>query len=835
MDFVLIRQKDAILRSCSCMGGRNEVCRHASSVQLPIRNSLRLVIMWSLPTIIPVIPFGVSIAPLTSARCHRITRGLTRSLALGYLVLSCILTLHCQLRSNSMDSLFVVADSLQRRGECERAKGLYQSILDHDAGCLRARESLGKVLMTEGFWRDALREFEEALDQDPNDPAAHYGAGMCYREVARDVRLTTYWREAEGHFRWIMERDSLYHDVLLQYALTLMYRGKEEKAFGFANRQVILKPFDPIAWTGLFRFYRVFLFSHSDADKYFEGQSGDIARYFLGECWREKGRIAEAKSIFDSLSRAKLTIPLQPVYLSLARVFYRTGDTNTAERYYWKAIDEASTPRDAAFLFEDVKYISTPEEIDLFRSVKSNEQQKRLFRGFWYRRNPDLAATLNARLAEHYQRLLYAEDNFQCDMYRQKSFAAEFNYPALDQPNFLLADGPFIHDFSSYALNQEFDDRGFVYIRQGPPSSIVRTPGDSIPPNETWVYNPTASRPRLICEFHEMSSFHNEWRLGYPVWNGQILDERMTLDRTYALMLQGTPQAMGEVRAQFKENADIATTTELHSSEERQETIDIATSLTMFRTDQNKTLVDISYAVPLKFLTKKQIMTPGSVNLEMGLTVFDHVGTALSHRTDTIKAAFTDLSKAVYFGFYRFAVPADSYRIALQALPLGYRAAGRWESAVRIRDYTERQLNLSDIEILRPAEGKSVMQVDGIMVMPSPLSLHRTDEPLRTYVQVYHLTQNPEGKTAYTLEYRLDRMKSNFGFFGKLARVFGAGKKESLSFSFEDVGDQESTSHYVPLSVEDLEPGEYTLSVKVNDRLTDHTIKRSRVIEIVEY
>src|SRR5262249_41897741 len=100
------------------------------------------------------------------------------------------------------------------------------------------------------------------------------------------------------------------------------------------------------------------------------------------------------------------------------------GETGSAA-YYKKRINE------------DLLYIITSEEKDVFLKLKTDEEREQFIEQFWRRRNPDPNSSANEYKEEHYRRLQYARENF--------AYAGK--------PGWMM-------------------DRGMIYIKYGRPDSI---------------------------------------------------------------------------------------------------------------------------------------------------------------------------------------------------------------------------------------------------------------------------------------------------------------------------------------------------------------------------
>ncbi|MFQ5930325.1 MAG: GWxTD domain-containing protein [Acidobacteriota bacterium] len=118
------------------------------------------------------------------------------------------------------------------------------------------------------------------------------------------------------------------------------------------------------------------------------------------------------------------------------------------------------------WLTEDVVYIITQEEREVFEGLTTPEEKERFIEQFWRRRDPDPSTSVNEFKEEHYRRISYANEHFHSGIPGWKT------------------------------------DRGRIYIQYGPPDEIsgkpaggmyVRPPYEgggttSVFPFEVWRY-----------------------------------------------------------------------------------------------------------------------------------------------------------------------------------------------------------------------------------------------------------------------------------------------------------------------------------------------------------
>ncbi len=801
------------------------------------------------------------------------------------------------------------ADSLQRIGYIREARALYDKLLRRDPKTIRpmldtsvVRDTdriipliaRAKTFMTEGWWGKGLDDLDGALELGRGNLEAHYNAGICNFELG--IPFTkgeplAFRDKAKAHFEYIISRDSLYEDVFNRYALMFFQEGNFNKAFELGQMQVKLKPEGKKSYAGLFHMYRWYLAEESESTimDYLSSQQTDIARYHIGELARRKNRLDEAEKIFRGmLSKRNLEIPLQPIQLSLARVLFKRKMDVEAEKLFWQAVEGATNVGELRFVYEDVKYIMSPHEVELFQKIDTSLiEQKAFYRVFWDSRNPNISAASNERMGEHYRRLIHAEENYECFIYRkvdkpmyyyssQRLTTEQSGGGMQDTRTFQIIEEPVVTNYATYALNTEYDDRGYVYVRYGEANGIQKTiaqeppagavqeggtltvpdprKGDGgsrnnftyMPPNLTWYYKGSNQTNKLIFEFMQISSFYNEWRLGLPLVERRILKDRVTFDPRYDEILRAWDSKQGtwdpsklkvateNAVKDFRANVSVGLSTERHISAETIENMDIAASLTTFLNPDNKTLVDVTYGVSLDYLTKRFGDSVTTARIAIALQMRNLAGKLVWNDIDTAKVKLSNNSQSSYVEFARITVPPDSYRIALQLQPVGLKVRGSWNANIRIRDYSKPGLSMSDIQFLLPTQLRATMEVEGIQVMPSPFERLSSNQILRTYVQVYGLTMDITRKTSCNIGYEFKKTGQAEGVVSSVLGIFKSKKKTSLLVNFDRQESESMITQYMPFPMEQFEPGDYTFTVRVTDKRSNKVVERTRSLEIFD-
>jgi GWxTD domain-containing protein len=409
-------------------------------------------------------------------------------------------------QSSAADSLTFLGDSLFGRGLAGEGLRFYEAALAQNADSRRALLGHGRASLARNEWGDAKESFMRLVEKDTGDIEGHYYAGIAYRELGKTkawVLRNMDWGESREHFWRVLARDSTYADVLLQYARLMECKSDYPSAIAAGHAQIIKRPDLATGRIGLFRLYRSFVANdRSSAIEWLQNQGTPIAHYFLAEAARRENRLDDAEQILRDLL-ATNALPLrQPIFLSLAKIDARRGNIDSVEQDFWRAVDDLYTELGADLIFEDLKYLATDQEVENYGRLETPAKKNVFFHTFWDARNPASTGSANVRIAEHYRRLVHAEENFEYTGFRI-GFNNPDRYKDLSFPR-------------SYFLNQEFNDKGLMYLRHGEPASIQRT-SEGADPSESWLFEGTETQPRRIFHFQKKNAIGNNWRLiPYP-------------------------------------------------------------------------------------------------------------------------------------------------------------------------------------------------------------------------------------------------------------------------------------------------------------------------------
>jgi len=712
--------------------------------------------------------------------------------------------------------LILEANKHLRLGRSDSARALFESALRTDDRSIPARIGLGKAAIQEEEWSDGCDIFGEVLDRDTANLFARYGAGICHREYGTQVGLllrNIQWGKAADHFLQVIERDSAFEDVLYQLAVLLRYKGEYQRAIELGHRQCVLRPDMNEASLGVFRIYRAYMAAEDPAEvkDLLARMQIDHARYFTGEVLRRQGNMDGAEQVFLDLRSMPRQVPSEIISLSLARVYFEKGQVARAEEIYWQAVDRISSWLGAALLFEDLKYLVTDAELEVYRDIFSDRKKKAFFHTFWSIRNPAPASKTNARLAEHFRRLLFAEKN-----YESYEFRSWFNDP--DKTHYLQFP-------KSFALNHEFNDKGLIYIRHGEPDDTQRTIGSGErEQHESWLYSETGDSPRRIFHFAQSNSVGNNWRLTSIPEDPEMLERLVTWDIRYNELVSGQALRRVELVERLREESRVLVTAALATDEHRwtkeTRTFAVPHSINAFRSDSGMALLNISYALPIGLLKNELSDTLRTLPVEVGISVSRPDGQRVASSLDTYAFSLSPQTGDWYVELYRFILRPDSVRISMHARPLGTDFISTWSTELQLREYPLPTPLLSDIELLLPSTTKSSTEIDGIKVIPCPFDALPRTRPLYVYWELYNLTKDGDGNTKYKSQVLLTPGDS------------APNDETVIAYEKDHAGQNEFASEFAQIDVREYDKGIYTLTVQITDRLMVHTFSKSRIVTL---
>jgi tetratricopeptide (TPR) repeat protein len=416
--------------------------------------------------------------------------------------------------------MFDEADSLLIEMDYKGAEKVYKNILKIEKESFDALVGLARLNVAKRDWGDVKKWSNKILKIDADNLDGHYYLAIANREtgMAKGFFLKNKdYGESEEHFEFIIAKDKTHRDVLYQRGRLESERENWDAALDWGWQQMQVKPALANAQSGLFKLGRLFLRNVDEGDipEILDQYSGEWQTFFSAELLRSNKQYFSADSMLVSLLENVKSMSRTPVHLSRIKIKAAQGDDDAVNELYWQALEEADSFSDIMFFYEDTKYIFTLDEWRDFRTLVDIDDFKEFFSEMWANRDPIPASPNDYGLIEHYRRFVYAEEEFWFDGKRSK-------IKDLDAGHWLKFP-------ETYYLNQEFSDKGLVYLRQGPPDDIAKT--TAALDNESWLYQGYGERETMVLHFVVSgASAPGDWRLTAILDDPAMLNDRLGWD-----------------------------------------------------------------------------------------------------------------------------------------------------------------------------------------------------------------------------------------------------------------------------------------------------------------
>lgn len=481
------------------------------------------------------------------------------------------------------------------------------------------------------------------------------------------------------------------------------------------------------------------------------------------------------------------------------------------------------------WLNDDVSYVITDEEKQAFKRLQNAEEREQFIEQFWLRRDPTPDTQENEYKEEHYRRIAYANEHYASGIPGWKT------------------------------------DRGRIYITFGPPDENESHPSGGTyerPPEEGG--GTTSTFPFEKWRYRYIEGIGQEVIIEFvdPTMTGEY---RMTMDPSEKDALLHVPnagltlleqmglsskadrfnrtdgtrlgEAMGGQPARMNQFERLEQFAKLQRPpqvkfKDLEEVVTSKVSYNLFpfqvRTDFLKITSDTVLSALTVQVNIKDMTFQNKEGIQHGLVnVFGRVTTMTGRivqtfedvvQVDVPEAQFQHVVNHSRVYWQGLPLRAGMYRLDLVLKDIISGNMGTQRTALRVPRFDEETLAHSTLILADQLEkvstrqiGKGQFVVGSTKVRPSVAERFNRAQKLGIYMQVYNLgtddkTHKPQVKVEYAL---LKDSKQVFQFQEDGGQIPGASNQVTL----EKV-----------LPLQGLEPGRYTLQVKVTDEINKQTI-----------
>ncbi|MBC7926027.1 MAG: GWxTD domain-containing protein [Bryobacteraceae bacterium] len=487
------------------------------------------------------------------------------------------------------------------------------------------------------------------------------------------------------------------------------------------------------------------------------------------------------------------------------------------------------------WLSEDVGYIITDEERQSLKRFSTDDEKQIFIENFWLRRDPTPDSAENEYKEEHYRRIAYANERYASGIPGWKT------------------------------------DRGRIYITFGPPAEIESHPsgGSYQRPVEEGGGN-TSTYPFEIWRYRYLEGLGNDIMIEFvdPTMTGEY---RMTMDpsekdallyvpnagltlmeqmgisskndrfnRTDGTRLGTGNQPMPARMNQFERLNQFAMLQKppqikfkdleaAVSSTIRYNVLPMRARADFMRITNSSVMANITLQFDRRDLQfqDKEGVSKAIVNIYARITSMTRRPVNIFEETVTVEAPtqmLGDYAKGLSVFQKSVPLPPGTYRMNVVAKDVVSGNMNNYEMALQVPHFDEEKLASSSVVLADLIEkvptrniGTGQFVIGSSKVRPRLTESFKRDEKMGIYVQLYNFqpdekTQKPNGLIEYEVSKKTDNAKI-FEFSEDVAKI------ESAS------ANQVTVEKVLPLKT--LEPGQYTLRMKITDRNSNQTLTQA--------
>jgi len=443
---------------------------------------------------------------------------------------------------------------------------------------------------------------------------------------------------------------------------------------------------------------------------------------------------------------------------------------------------------DERMVFESLDYILPKDEAKEYHTLSGIEQE-RFVNNCWKSKDPLYLTELSERMLEHYSRVAYAN--------------LKFGVPRMG-----------IEGWES--------ERGRIYIRYGKA-------------HKERKISPGARGAKIIWYYPDYTFIFTD---RYYTGNFQLLG---------GLGLPGVPQIDFEVIEE-----DVRKTyPEGYEHNYGGELFAFNYYTASFKSEDGNTHMEIYYSVPQKYIQYNPDRGRFSAKVKKGFFIFDEDWNDVKREIyieEFGEDTFPDTSKIFHILDQKnLEIKPGEYQLAIEIQDESSENTGISREMISVESFETDSLKLSDIVFAAKIDTeitKPEFSSRGLEIIPNPVRLYTTNQPLYVYYEIYNLRLTAPGLSNYTVEYKINKYDEKGSpvakLFSGIGRIFGIGdEKEEISTSYEYSGYNPTEKQYLTINIKDAEPGVYQLSLTVSDVNSGQKVTKERTLlitgEMVDY
>ncbi len=666
----------------------------------------------------------------------------------------------------------------------------------------------------DGRYRDAAGEFQWAADLRPDWPHSWYGLGLAELAIGEHSSI------AIQNIRQILGIDHLSLSTAAFARAASSDPSFVPALLSLADgvSQQRIKPRRQIAIGALRRAVET------------SAQSVPDINLALGTLLREVGETDSARVAFHRYLGAGGDSVVG--FLEIARTDFVLGRNHAGVDNYYLSASLAQGVDDGGFFRRDIKWIANEEELENFDLAVENGVLENFLRDFWGRRDLTGFQRPGERVAEHYRRFQFAMESY-------RLLSQHRHHGIIDR----------------YRSGQdEFDDRGIIYLRHGEPDRIASHGGrqpalrpdasviPGIEPNKSWQYlwpdgpmifhfvaEGDVQDYKLVESVLDAYGFRPGMLLatGVPVdfVDPELFERRVVMDPRYQHLGGGGTGNLARLaseRNQGRRAISIGTTTDTHILRFEKELEPFVLRYSLTQGNGLDGTVLIVFALPTENLKGTRVEQGVRYPIEIRVTAED-VGGREAGRVDTTRVfeAPVSLSDGEFLlGLEEIELASGLYTIRIAFRDLNGGAGGLVKIDSVVVPPPEKDPMVGTL-VTGLRDGGLAWVSRGDSVHINPTGIYPSDAEVMVHYELFNI---PVGEVFQSkLEVKRKR--------GLIGGIFG-GRGDRISLEFTGVSEGRETMVDHKLDLATLRPGDYEikLEVELQDGSIQQRISRMTVV-----
>jgi len=466
-----------------------------------------------------------------------------------------------------------------------------------------------------------------------------------------------------------------------------------------------------------------------------------------------------------------------------------------------------------------------------------------------------LSRSFETILADSQLAVYSAEDDFGRFLYRKRLWTRYDPTPATDVNEFLeehLRRLAYALEHFCPAGDMDWDERGDVVLRFGVPSHRVQASGDItvlgiVPPSEEWGY----ADADMVVSFID-PNLNERYQLGYDIKHltvrsrpraqndnrnpsagpPQPRDPPTPIELMHAITRQKSRQARG---LQALDNVSVS-----YGHSPVTDPLPLYYEVVTARGTDGRTDMAINYQIPKTALAfeqdgeyRKTGLTKRLRLMNENYDVLESQARALTVLVDPgIEVAEDDLLTDEW----RFNIEPGVYVVGFAVEDALSKRTGFGKSLVRVPEYPEAGLSMSDIQLAKGVgRGNRFVRMGGAVV-PHPIHAFRQDEEMVIYFELYGLTEDLPGIGRFTIttEITSGQYRPDEGWISRFLARLIPEKPVSISTRVIGTGPVPDTAYWFSLGLSTLEQDNYDLKLTVKDVRSKREVTKTAAFTVLE-